>query len=866
MPGLERRSPLRRGDRSYILMGLAATLLVAPTTGGAARPVGLAASVVATSAAAATAAVTGTTASYCPQRSAACDYVESWQVQALLLQNRLDVNVPIHLAGLPHSHNAFNARKDGYHTDPNHDIGVGRQLETGVRSFAYDIGAYPTGSAYQSTHSIRLCHKICSDQDVFLGEGLRTIRDYLRSDEGKDEVLFLQLELNMPLGNKGDYVRDVRKKIAAYLGDLVYRPPGGACTDWHTGVAATVTKAQVRAAGKNIVINSKKGCYDSDFQTWVFKGTWKESINLGSNQPHFSGYPNCTYGTKYDAAEIQAGFFRSFNDGTTLSAVDTETSSLTVEQMEKLRGCGVNALGPEPLEDWMDRWKVQVWSWAENEPSVPFGRYERPPAANDDDCALHGNAGRFVDSKCHYTRVFACQHPQNRDWKLTATPKAWSQGEQACQAAFGADGYVFSLPVNGYENNTLIDAKNAAGVSGVWIAYSDLSREGDWRPGAPVPPPEDPPTTHDMLAGGDGWNGDYYTTAIAFGDVDGDGLDEVGVSRYATGGTRYWILDDAEHDFVELFSGGSGWNSDYYATTIAFGDVDGDGRDEVGVGRRAYGGDRMWIFDDANAGFSELYAGGSGWNKDYYVLRMAFGDVDGDGRDEVGVARYARDGARWFVLRRSGSSFTTIHEGGKGWNSKNYATAIAFGDVDGDGRDEIGVGRKAESGARYFVLDDTFGSTLLEGGSGWNSDYYPTSIAFGNVDGDARAEMGITRYSRDSTRFWVLDDKNAGFGTLTWGGGSWGSSVYPTSIAFGDLDGDGQDEFGVTRKATSNSRWFVFEGSNGQYDLLTEGGADWNDKAEGRSIAFGKTFDAQVDIGLGRGAPDNARYFVYGWN
>jgi hypothetical protein len=45
-----------------------------------------------------------------------------------------------------------------------------------------------------------------------------------------------------------------------------------------------------------------------------------------------------------------------------------------------------------------------------------------------------------------------------------------------------------------------------------------------------------------------------------------------------------------------------------------------------------------------------------------------------------------------------------------------------------------------------------------------------------------------------------------------------------------------------------------------------QGGNDWNDKADGKAIAFGRTFDGQFDLGVGRRAPDHARYFVLGWN
>ena len=103
-----------------------------------------------------------------------------------------------------------------------------------------------------------------------------------------------------------------------------------------------------------------------------------------------------------------------------------------------------------------------------------------------------------------------------------------------------------------------------------------------------------------------------YVTSIAFGDVDGDGKDEVGLTRKAGSNARYWVLDDAAHNFAQLHSGGHSWGDSNYATSIAFGDVDNDGKDEVALGRKAGGNPRYWIFDDAVQGFNTLHTGGEG--------------------------------------------------------------------------------------------------------------------------------------------------------------------------------------------------------------------------------------------------------------
>jgi len=369
-----------------------------------------------------------------------------------------------------------------------------------------------------------------------------------------------------------------------------------------------------------------------------------------------------------------------------------------------------------------------------------------------------------------------------------------------------------------------------------------------------------------MLTGGEGWGSDNYATSIAFGDVDGDGRDEIGVTRYASGSSRYYIFDDELAGFGLLFSGGSSWGADNYATSIAFGDVDGDGRDEVGITRNASSNARFYILDDAAAGFATLYSGGSSWGADNYATSIAFGDVDGDGRDEVGVTRKASSNARYYILDDAAGGFATLYSGGSSWGADNYATSIAFGNTDGDSRDEVGITRSASSNDRYYILDDSAAgfAVLRSGGSAWPSSSYATSIAFGNIDGDSRDEIGITR-TGPGERYFVLDDRLTGFTQVLGGGVEWGDGNDATSIAFGNIDGDSRDEIGIARRSDVNFRYEVLDDKLAPipFDQVVLEGQQWGDTSYAKSIAFGNIdSDPESEIGVARKSETNQRFSV----
>lgn len=368
-----------------------------------------------------------------------------------------------------------------------------------------------------------------------------------------------------------------------------------------------------------------------------------------------------------------------------------------------------------------------------------------------------------------------------------------------------------------------------------------------------------------MLQSGHGWGSGSYVTAVAFGDIDGDGRDEMAVARRSSLNARFFVYDDARANFQVMFEGGANWGSGNYPTGIAFGDIDGDGRDELGVARRSSSGARFYVFEDTDAGYAQIVAGGSSWNSDQYATAIAFGDVDGDGRDEMGLARHSDSGGRFFVLEDRFSSFRTIHTGGRGWGSGTFPTSIAFGDTDGDGRDELGVTRRADINERFFIVDDEIAGfgLLHRGGSSWGAGNYGTSIAFGDVDGDGFDEVAVGRRAGSNGRYFVLDDHRSRYLTIHDGGGSWGSRAYTRQVAFGDIDGDGRDELGVARQSDVNARFYVLDDWNGAFDELSSEGQTWGSGRYANAIAFGNVdADPEAEVGIGRYAPSGMRFEV----
>lgn len=311
---------------------------------------------------------------------------------------------------------------------------------------------------------------------------------------------------------------------------------------------------------------------------------------------------------------------------------------------------------------------------------------------------------------------------------------------------------------------------------------------------------------------GENWGNTHYATAAAIGDVDGDGRNELVIGRSASSGSRFIIYDDAAYDHRVLASGPSDWGADVSVTGIAVGDLNGDGVAEIGVTRRSNSANRFYIFERDGNGVRQIFAGGQDWGAGNYATAIAFGDIDGDGRNEVAIGRRAGEFGRYYIYDDGAATepFKRLDIGGSNWAADAWTTALAFGDIDNDGRAELGITRRAVSGFRYEVI--AWNGSIVQkhaGGHDWDSTHYGTAIGFGNIDADPGDEIIVGRHAASGSRFHLIDDASGSFQLIDKGGDGWGNGNYTTGVAIADVDRDGLGELIVARRAGSFSRYYV---------------------------------------------------------
>lgn len=291
-----------------------------------------------------------------------------------------------------------------------------------------------------------------------------------------------------------------------------------------------------------------------------------------------------------------------------------------------------------------------------------------------------------------------------------------------------------------------------------------------------------------------GWGSPEYYTTIQYGDIDGDNCDEL-IARDEHGIVAWkfvnngWTLLSRGPQWADNpadSSDGTQWELPQYYATIQLADVDGDGRDEL-LGR-SKNGLEIWKYTGTweQLAPGPAWSDAASWNQPRFYSTIQCADIDGDGakeilaRNAIGIVGVKYDkNSQMFIALPDGPGFS---DASQVWNLPPYYSTIRYGDINGDGRDEL-IGRdqlgvqahRYDPTTRQWIFlagydprtprwtdngTDGKGNSLPDSnGTSWNQVEYYSTIRLADVNGDGRAEL-IAR-DKDGIQTWKFDTASA---------------------------------------------------------------------------------------------------------
>lgn len=223
--------------------------------------------------------------------------------------------------------------------------------------------------------------------------------------------------------------------------------------------------------------------------------------------------------------------------------------------------------------------------------------------------------------------------------------------------------------------------------------------------------------------------------SVATGDVNGDGIEEIICAQASTGQAWVKVYNNNQEVLANFLAFPEGFQGGAF---VAAGDINGDGKDEIITGAGAGGGPHVRAFDgngkDTGINFFPYpsdYKGG---------VTVAAGDVDKDGIDEL-IVGAASDATARIKIYRADAAKTILAEHIMYPESFQGGVTVAAGDVDGDGVDEIITGA-GESGGPHVRGIELNGRLLTTNFMAYHRDFRGgVRVASFDMEGDGRAEI-----------------------------------------------------------------------------------------------------------------------------
>ena len=298
-----------------------------------------------------------------------------------------------------------------------------------------------------------------------------------------------------------------------------------------------------------------------------------------------------------------------------------------------------------------------------------------------------------------------------------------------------------------------------------------------------------------------------FPVSVAIGDLDGDGKPDLEAVNFydntisvlrntATSGS---ITTGSFASKVDFTTGSNPYS-------VAIGDLDGDGKPDLAVTNSS--SSTVSVFWNTSTSGSIItgsfaakvdFASGGG------PYSVAIGDLDGDGKPDLAVANLV--GNTVSVLRNT-STYGSISFAARVY----FATGtrpirVAIGDLDGDGKPDLAVTNQDSNTVSVLRNTATSGS-IIPGSFAAKVDFAtggsPYSIAIGDLDGDGKPDLVVINGNDNTVS--VLRN-TATSGSITTGSFAakvdFATGLYPNSVAIGDLDGDGKPDLAVINYGTN---------------------------------------------------------------
>ena len=275
---------------------------------------------------------------------------------------------------------------------------------------------------------------------------------------------------------------------------------------------------------------------------------------------------------------------------------------------------------------------------------------------------------------------------------------------------------------------------------------------------------------------------------VCTGDIDGDGkLDMVSVG---TLGNTLSLFKNTSIPGVISFATRIDIATGASPFDVAIRDIDKDGRPDIIVANN--GANSISVFRNTGNAGNFSFANRVDFASGAEPISIAFGDIDSDGSEDIAVANPR---SRTISLFRNTSTPGMIALASKvDFTPGRNPFMVVVGDLDMDGKPDMASVNYFDYTVSVFLNTSIGNNFSFSGKADFSAPSSPQSIAIGDMDGDGKPDIAVAKYSGNNS---ILRNKSA-VGVIAFDAQvEYGSPAYTDGIVLADFDGDGKADMAV---------------------------------------------------------------------
>ena len=247
------------------------------------------------------------------------------------------------------------------------------------------------------------------------------------------------------------------------------------------------------------------------------------------------------------------------------------------------------------------------------------------------------------------------------------------------------------------------------------------------------------------------------------------------------------------------------------ADIVAVADIDGDGKPDMVVVNRLTNTFSVFRNTSTVGTISTAsFAAKVDFATDSTPSAIAFGDLDGDGKLDIVITNMFLNRISVYLNTATAGSITTSSFAAKVnfiTDTLSLPTAVAIGDLNGDGKPDLAVTNSFSNTISLLKNLCTLGSITAASFSAatvYKTGLGPTSVAIADFDGDGKPDLAVTNFNAKT--FSVLRNKVAGnvIDTTSFAAKvDFTTGTGPHALAVGDLNNDGKPDIVVANQGSN---------------------------------------------------------------